>query len=60
MYLQLRKPNLSFLLRNNFFAMVKNHFFSTQEVLLGKSMCDICLSEPKRIGEALCEWTPSE
>ena len=53
MYLQLRKPNLSFLLKNNFYAMVKDHFFSTQEVLLGKSMCDLCLSEPRKISEAL-------
>lgn len=53
MYLQLRKPNFSFILKNDYNKMIANNFFSTQEILLGKSMCDICLGDPKKIGEAL-------
>jgi len=36
--------------------MVKDKFFISQELLLGKSMCDLCLSEPKKIRAALETW----
>lgn len=36
--------------------MVKQHFFTTSEVLLGKSMCDLCLNDPKRIQKALSDY----
>ena len=43
---------------HNFDQMVKDHFFSTNEILLGKSMCELCLRDPRAIKNALKKVKP--
>ena len=49
----MRRPNLEYLLMNTFKTLMEKDFFISQEVLQGKSLCDICLSDPKAIKGAL-------
>ena len=51
--LRMRKPSLEYILMNTFESLKKNDFFSSQEILKGQSICDICLSEPVVIKFAL-------
>lgn len=55
-----RWPDLDYILLNSFDDLVKNDFFTAQELLNGKSICDICLSDPKKIFEALNNFDKDE
>lgn len=51
--LQMRRPDLEYLLLNSFEHLRQTDFFIAQEFLHGKSICDICLNTPKYIIEAV-------
>jgi len=57
--IEMRRPDLHYLLMNTFDTLKKNDFFVLQEVLDGRSICDICLSDTKTIKEALNMYDPS-
>lgn len=46
-------PNLGKHVLNSFDDIKKKEFFLAQEVLKGKSFCDICIAEPNLIKESL-------
>ena len=46
-------PNLGKHVLNSFEDIKKKEFFLKQEVLKGKSFCDICIAEPNLIKESL-------
>jgi len=50
---EMRRPDLRYLLMNTFDSLKEKDFFVLQEVLKGRSICDICLSDTKTIKEAL-------
>ena len=52
----MRRPDLDYLLLNTFESLVLSDFFTCQELLFGKSLCDICLNTPKFIVQALETW----
>ena len=56
MILEMRRPDLEYILLNTFENQKKNDFFKTQEILHGKSFCDICISDPRSIKEALFNY----
>jgi len=45
----MRKPDLEYVLLNSFHTLLRQDFFTPQEILYGKSLCDICLSDPQKI-----------
>ena len=49
----MRKPDLEYVLLNSFESLSKKDFFTPQEILNGKSLCDISLSDPNKIKEGL-------
>ena len=51
--LAMRKPDLEYVLLNSFESLSKKDFFTPQEILNGKSLCDISLSDPNKIKEGL-------
>ena len=51
--LGMRTPDLEFLALNDFDDIKKSDFFRMQEILYGKSIMDICLSDPEAIRESL-------
>ena len=51
--LMMRRPDLEYLLLNTFERLRRQDFFIAQELLYGKSICDICLNTPKYVIEAL-------
>lgn len=51
--LAMRKPDLEYVLLNSFDSLLKKDFFTPQEILYGKSLCDVCLSDPNKIKEGL-------
>ena len=55
---EMRRPDLRYLLMNTFDSLKEKHFFVLQEVLKGRSICDICLSDTKTIKEALRIYQP--
>ena len=52
----MRIPDLDLLILNRFDDLKIQDFFQSQEILLGKSICDICLSEPDSINKAIKEY----
>lgn len=52
----MRIPNLEYLALHSFGELKIKDFFRPQEILLGKSICDICLSEPETIKSAFDEF----
>ena len=54
--LRMKSPDLEHLVLNDFEALKKNSFFNSQEILLGKSICEICLSDPETIKESLLNF----
>lgn len=58
--LNMRRPDLEYMLVNTFEDLIQKDFFTCQELLLGKSICDICLNTPKYIAQALKTWKPDE
>lgn len=54
--LNMRRPDLEYLLLNTFESLIVTDFFTCQELLFGKSLCDICLNTPKYIVQALKRW----
>lgn len=43
MVLEMRRPDLEYILLNTFENQKKNDFFKCQEILHGKTFCDICV-----------------
>ena len=52
----MRIPDLEYLALHSFGELKMKDFFRPQEILLGKSICDICLSEPESIKSAFDEY----
>lgn len=50
--MSMRIPDLEYLALNSFEELKRTDFFRPQEILLGKSICDICLTEPQSIMKA--------
>ena len=42
----MRIPDLKYIVMNNFEDLKKRDFFQCQEILEGKSLCDICITDP--------------
>ena len=51
--IEMKRPNLQYLLLNTFETHKTKDFFICQELLNGKSFCEICLSAPSEINKAL-------
>ena len=51
--LGMRTPDLEFIALNDFDGVKASDFFRAQELLHGKSIMDICLSDPQSIRQAL-------
>ena len=51
--LGMRTPDLEFLVLNDFEDIKDSDFFKMQEILFGKTIMDICLSDPEAIRESL-------
>ena len=51
--IEMKCPNLQYLLFNTFETHKTKDFFICQELLNGKSFCEICLSVPSEIAKAL-------
>jgi len=51
--LGMRSTDLKYLIMNDFEKIKRKDFFRCQELLLGKSFMDVCLSDPIAIFEAL-------
>ena len=49
----MRRIDFEYLLLNTFDSLIENDFFVSQEILNGKSICDICLSTPKILKDGL-------
>ena len=49
----MRTPDLEFLTLNDFEDIKRSDFFRTQEILFGKSVMDICLSDSDSVRDAL-------
>ena len=54
--IEMRRPDLEYILLNTFQNLKENDFFVSQEMLLGKSICDISLSDPRSVREALANY----
>lgn len=52
-YLGMRPPDLSYVILNNFGALNEMYYFEPQEILNGKSFCDISLSNTLSVSKAL-------
>lgn len=48
-----RLPDINFIVMNNFEQLKMNFFFQTQELLQGKSICDICINEIQTVKSSL-------
>lgn len=51
--LKMRQPDLELMILQQFNDIVKKEFFQSQEILQGKSLCDICLSDSELIKEQI-------
>ena len=49
----MRMCTLDFLVLNTFDDIKNNYFFQSQEILLGKTICDICLNDTPAVHNAL-------
>lgn len=49
----MRQPDLELMILQSFNELLKSEFFQSQEILQGKSLCDICLSDSELIKEAI-------
>lgn len=54
--LGMKRPDLNYISLNNFEDMKANDFFQCQELLGGKSICDISLNDPYSISIAVERW----
>ena len=50
---QMRIPDLKLLVQNSYEIQKKEEFFMQQEVLLGKSICDLNLENAEEVEKAL-------
>jgi hypothetical protein len=48
----MRQPDLEYMLLNSFEYLRQEDFFIAQELLQGKSICELCLNAPKYVIEA--------
>ena len=51
--LGLRIPDLKFIVLNSFDDIAEKYFFQSQELLMCKTMADLCLGDPKLVKEGL-------
>ena len=49
----MRRIDFEYFLLNTFDSLIEKDFFVSQEILNGKSICDICLSSPKILKDGL-------
>jgi hypothetical protein len=49
----MRRIDFEYLLLNTFDSLIEKDFFVSQEILNGKSICDICLSTPRILKDGL-------
>jgi len=54
--LGMRKPDLEYLVLYDFDEIKKRNFFRCQEHLFGKTVMDICLSDPESVKDALLTY----
>ena len=54
----MRIPDLKLLVQSSFEVQKKEEFFMQQEILLGKSICDLYLDNPDEVEKAL-DYTKS-
>ncbi len=47
MLLQMRRADLIYIITNKFENLIENDFFTNQQILNGKSICDLCINSPK-------------
>lgn len=47
----MRRPDMEYILLSTFEELTRTDFFISQELLMGKSIQDICLNTPKIINE---------
>ena len=57
--LGMRTPDLGFITLNNFIDIKKSDYFRPQELLITKSIMDICLSDTESVIEALDNYDMS-
>ena len=49
----MRQPDLELMILQQFNDLLKSEFFQSQEILQGKSLCDICLSDSEQMKESI-------
>ena len=52
----LKPPDLQYIILNAFDGLQRQFFFQPQEILFGKSFCDISLSDPESVSAALASF----
>ena len=52
----MRIPDLKYIVMNNFEDLKKKDFFQCQEILDGKSLADICITDPYAVEQAIESW----
>ena len=52
----MRLADLKYLVTKTFEDIQRTDFFQTQEILEGKSVCDISITDPKSVSKALQQW----
>lgn len=51
--MNMRLPDINFIVMNNFEQLKMNFFFQSQQLLQGKSICDICINEMQTVKSSL-------
>lgn len=54
--MSMRMPDLEYMVMNTFDDIKDKDFFQQQEILQGKSICEISLTDPRAVVEALEKW----
>lgn len=54
--MNMRMPDLKYIIMNNFELLKVNSFFQSQELLQGKSICDICLNDMETVQNGLMSY----
>ena len=53
MLFQMRKADLKYIIMNKFESLIEKDFFTNQQILNGKSICDLCINSPKLLVNGL-------
>ena len=54
--MSMRIPTLSYIMLKNFDDIKNEDFFQSQELLKGKSICEICINDPYSVTMAVENW----